>query len=179
MLGYKIGGALGAVAYLLFFTAGVAIDSAPFRAQLLNGSVNWQAYLAVVCTYTPINVAILSLLAGLMGGCSSLITHKRRLEVEVDTPAGRFHRLDPRSLIYRTESPIASMLRSIVVYFGFTAGILVTTVDPFTAASPEKYIRLAAAVSFFSFVVGYDPTKFSGLLNTPIAGKSGAGQGKK
>ena len=81
--------------------------------------------------------------------------------------------------MYRTESPVASMLRSIVVYFGFMAGILVTTVDPFTATTPEKYIRIAAAVSFFSFIVGYDPTKFSGLLNTPLGGRSGRSAGKK
>ena len=49
--------------------------------------------------------------------------------------------------------------------------MLLTTVSPFTTTTPEQYVRLAAAVSFFAFIVGYDPTKFRGLMNTPLPRK--------
>lgn len=160
----KIGGSAALIIWVLLFTAGLTIDSGPYRTQVNSALFSWGAFFMVVLTYTPTNVAILSLLSGYVAGCASLITHHRYRE-----KAEKAGRLTKEALLehlmYRTESPMASMFRGMVVYFGFMAGILVTTVSPFTATTPEQYIRLAAAVSFFAFVVGYDPTKFSSLLN--------------
>jgi hypothetical protein len=163
MLSYKIMGTIASMAFVALFTAGVVVDSGPFRTQL-NTSFTPGALLAVMLTYTPSNVALLAMLAGFIGGCSSLITHRSAL-VKEGSPVDQ-------SALYRTESPIASMLRSLVAYLAFMAGVLVTTIAPFTATTPEQYVRFAAAVSFFAFVVGYDPTKFQGLLSVGLPSKS-------
>ena len=173
MLAYKIFGTLAAIAYVALFTAGVVVDSGPFRTQLNGSSFSVGALVAVMLTYTPSNVAILSMLAGLIGGCSSLITHGKPQSGEIKPPGRGGTHLE-QSLLYRTESPIASMFRSLVAYLAFMAGVLATTVAPFTATTPEQYVRFASAVSFFAFVVGYDPTRFQGLLNMQLPGRSSA-----
>ena len=170
-LTYKIIGTIAVIAFIALFTAGVVMDSSPYRAQLNSPSFNLTALLAVMLTYTPSNVAFLALLYGLIAGCSSILTHGRVTHAshQVATEA----RME-ESATYRTESPVASMFRSLVAYLAFMAGVLITTVSPFTTTTPEQYVRLAAAVSFFAFIVGYDPTKFRGLLNTPLPRKGAA-----
>ena len=165
MLSYKIMGTIAALAFVALFTVGLVVDSVPFRTQL-NSSFTLGALLAVMLTYTPSNVALLAMLSGFISGCSSLITHRPTLARE-GSPVNQ-------SALYRTESPIASMFRSLVAYLAFMAGVLVTTIAPFTATTPEQYVRFAAAVSFFAFVVGYDPTKFQGLLSVGLPTKSPA-----
>lgn len=176
MLAYKILGTLAAIAYVALFTAGVVVDSGPFRTQLNGSSFSIGALIIVMMTYTPSNVAILSMLAGLISGCSSLITHEKLHSSEETHRQGKAHL--SQSILYRTESPVASMFRSLVAYLAFMAGILATTVAPFTATTPEQYVRFAAAVSFFAFVVGYDPTRFQGLLSLQLPGRS-AEKGKQ
>jgi len=167
----KISGGVALVAWIVLFSAGLTIDSSPYRTQVNSPLFSWGAFLMVILTYTPTNVAILSLFSGYIAGCASLITHHRfREKAEKE---GTLSKETLREhLLFRTESPLASMFRSIVVYFGFMAGVLVTTVSPFTATTPEQYIRLASAISFFAFVVGYDPTKFSSLLGARLGGGS-------
>ena len=177
MLAYKILGTLAAIAYVALFTVGVVLDSGPFRAQLNGSSFTIGALVVVMLTYTPSNVALLCMLAGLISGCSSLITHEKLPPPEVK-PRGQGGTHLNQSILYRTESPIASMFRSLVAYFAFMAGVLATTVAPFTATTPEQYVRFAAAVSFFAFIVGYDPTRFQGLMSMQLPGRS-AEKGKQ
>ena len=176
MLAYKILGILATIAFVALFTAGVVMDSGPFRTQL-NGSFSIGALVVVMLTYTPSNVAILAMLSGLISGCSSLITHQKLDSSEDKTHEQGSTHLS-QSILYRTESPIASMFRSLVAYLAFMAGVLATTVAPFTATTPEQYVRFAAAVSFFAFVVGYDPTRFQGLMSLQLPGRS-AEKGKQ
>jgi len=168
---YKITGTLAAFAYIALFTAGIVINSAPFRDQLNAGTFSIGALVIVMLIYTPSNVAFLAMLSGLIGGCASIITHSRHLQ-EANGSRKSGSGLPSASEVYRTESPVASMFRSLVAYLAFMAGILVTTVAPFTTTTPEQYIRLASAVSFFAFVVGYDPTKFQGLMSLSFPVKS-------
>jgi hypothetical protein len=170
---YKILGSIGAVVYIAIFTAGIVVDSSPYRAQVTGGAFSFTAFIAAMLTYTPTNIAFLALLAGYVAGCASRITSSP-VEVPSTTPTEPAAKAVTLSTLYRSESPIASMFRSLIVYFGFLAGILVTTVDQFSAPTPDQYIRLAAAVSFFSFVIGYDPTRLSSLLsNVTLPLKSG------
>jgi hypothetical protein len=160
---YKVLGTIGAVLYIALLTAGIVIDSSPYRAQVTAGLFNFWAFIGVMLTFTPTNVALLAMLAGYVAGCASRITSS-----PVGVPAASSDptaKMVTLSTLYRSESPVASMFRSLIVYFGFMAGILVTTVDQFTSTTPEQYIRLAAAVSFFSFVIGYDPTRLTSLLS--------------
>jgi hypothetical protein len=161
---YKIMGLIGAVLYVALLTAGIVIDSGPYRAQFTGGLFNIWAFIAAMLTYTPTNIAFLALLAGYVAGCASRIT-SARVDLPPATATEPEAKMVTLSTLYRSESPVASMFRSLIVYFGFMAGILVTTVGPFTAPTPDQYIRLAAAVSFFSFVIGYDPTRLTSLLS--------------
>ena len=149
--------------YIAILAGGIIINSQPFRDDVADGKFGLYAFVMAMLTYTPTNIAFLAMLAGLLGGCASRITS---MGEDAAAAGGTTEPLAARSLAYRTESPFASMFRSLVVYLGFIAGILVTTVDQFTTTTPDQYIRLAAAVSFFCFVVGYDPTRLTRLLSS-------------
>ena len=182
-------GSLTIVAFLALLGAGLLIDSTPYRLRLLPDSgagvamaaaqpgephpptqpeppkvlpanvSRATAFVASMLFFTPINVAFLTLLAGLLGGITSQIT---------------FTAAAPESLTdiqksFRTENPLASMTRGFVVYLAFIAGVYVATSQPFANVTADQYLRLAGTLSFFAFVVGYDPTKFQDWL-----GKVGA-----
>jgi len=181
-------GVLSLVAWFALFAAGVTIDSSPYRAVLASiggapvqsasvapqpgvapstlgggkGLTKWEGFVGTMLFYTPLNVALLTICAGLVGGCASSITYSKTRGAEKPpsdekVPEGR--------TIFRTENPVASMLRSFLVYLAFIAGIFITTNDPFWKPTPDQYVRLAGSLSFFAFVVGYDPTRFQDILS--------------
>jgi len=69
------------------------------------------------------------------------------------------------------ENPYSSMLRGLVVYFAFLAGVFVATATAFAdnPVSPQQYALSVGVVSLIAFIVGYDPTVFRSLLS--ISGK--------
>jgi hypothetical protein len=183
-------GCAALLAYLLLFAAGMLVSSEPYRKQLAEHSVSispvavataanvatppvtaqpltsaemFKAFLLAMLLYTPTNVALLTILAGFVGGCASYLTYaEASTELRAkgtDQPAP-----DLRAL-FRTESPFASMFRSLLVYLATMAGIFVTTSEPFATPTAEQYVRLAAAISVFAFIVGYDPTKFHDIVD--------------
>lgn len=181
---FGILGVLALIGYFALFSAGIVIDSKAYRERVMGPSpaasaaalaaaasdepapvsaapastsgLDWIALGAFALTYTPLNVGILCILAGLIGGCASRITYDQPSALAAEEPAA-----NP----FRTESPFASMLRSFLVYIAIVAGVSISTDGAFAATSSEGYVRFAATVSFFAFVVGYDPTKFGEWLN--------------
>ena len=161
--------------WLLVFSAGVLISSKPYRDALLVGQDILANFLPATLVYTPINAAILSAIAGLIGGCASnLVSHQRKLEDrEEAVEAGQKHSasLLEKRLAYMTESPFLSLLRGFAVYLTFLAGILIATDDPFKDGSSVQFMRYAGFVSLVAFGMGYDPTRFEQLLdNIPTVG---------
>jgi hypothetical protein len=75
------------------------------------------------------------------------------------------------STLYRTENPVASMLRGFAVYGAYMAGSFIATDKPFTATSPELYARVAGVTSLAAFSVGFDPTFLYGLIG--LKGRNG------
>ncbi len=165
-------GCVAVLAWLGLFAAGLLMDSKPYRLELLphqpNAAVagllpdqamtdppsfDRAAFLACVALYTPLNAALLTLLAGFVGGCTSSITHARNSDADhaPDNP-------------YLTENPFASMLRAFLVYVGVIAGIYITGGSPFADPSADQYVRFAGTVSSLAFIVGYDPTTFTALV---------------
>ena len=130
-------------------------------------------FLAGMILFTPINVALLALLAGLIGGCASNEADHDDLRREIieaekhDNVAAL--RLLRRKLHYLKEHPAYSMMRSFIVYLVFVSGIYIATSDPFNPSSQAQgftqYIRLAGLVSLLGFMVGYDPTRFEQWLD--------------
>lgn len=195
-------GSVALAAYLALFAAGMLVDSRPYReriapaAQATPASAPLEAgfgaaaaaapgvssaatpafdagaFLVSMALYTPINVALLTLLAGFLGGCASSITYSPAqlpAGAAVDDAAAK--QAETR-LLFRTESPFASMFRSFLVYLAFIAGIFITTSQPFENATADQYVRFAGTISLFAFVVGYDPTKLNDFLEfVPKRGK--------
>lgn len=183
-------GCAALAAYLALFSAGMFIDSKPYRDRLSGGAspLNTalsgealilpavsaapparigvvEAFVASVFLYTPTNVAVLTLLAGFLGGCASNMTFGRGGWGKAqDAAADPDDRAVGIELIH-TESPFASMFRSFLVYLAFITGIFITTSEPFQNPTAEQYVRFAGTISLFAFVVGYDPTKFQDFLD--------------
>lgn len=144
----------GIAVWLVTFLFGTLVDSRPYREQfavlaggftgtLVNG-------LVVIGTYTLTNVAILCLVAGLLGALgarASLGTDAELAESIQDTTS-------PRN---------SALLRAFLVYLSLIAGVLIFGDDP-AAPTQRQYVRLAGFTSLLSFVVNYRPALFGKLL---------------
>jgi hypothetical protein len=134
----SFGGVACIICWILLFSAGLFVD-------------------------TPTNAALLTCLAGLAGGISSRLTYGRFVEDPLGIEATE--KLTVADVLVRTENPVASMLRSFIVYFIFVAGLaLASPQNPFSEPTQDQYFRFAAMVSVLGFVVGYDPSVFNSLL---------------
>ena len=65
------------------------------------------------------------------------------------------------------------MLRGIVIFFAFLAGVFVTSSNALSAPTAQAYTQAAGIVSMLAFLVGYDPTMFRSFIN--VAGKMKGG----
>ena len=116
--------------WMALLVLGLTIDSKPYRAALLTG-FDLTLLIQVALFYTPINVALLTCLAGLIGGISSNLTfHPAAPPAEAAAAEVHFARWCER------RNPFASLLRSFVVYLLFIAGIAITTDAPFPIPQP-------------------------------------------
>jgi len=160
-----LGGTAAVLVWFLLFGAGLLVDSAPYRTDL-SEHFTFEDIAATICLYTPLNVALLTLLAGFAGGCLSRVTYAHWItqgtEGKADLPsdAGITARM-----LFMTESPFASTMRSFVVYLVVIGGLYITTNAPFDKPTSDQYVRFAGTVSLLSFVVGYDPTRLQDLMN--------------
>jgi hypothetical protein len=137
-------GSLALIAWLAFFSVGLLIDSGKYRRHLspqastislttdsqsggksaeeFHGSTAHAFGAAIVC-YTPTNLLFLTLLAGLLGGCSSNVRAQQMDDALKSENKER--------LMYLEESPWSAMVRSFVVYMCVIAGLYVVIDDPF------------------------------------------------
>ena len=141
------------VIWVLMFSAGLIIDTTALRLRIQKdidthheSSSYWADYWQVMIAYTPANVAILSIMAGLLGGCASNLawmTDQKDLknsvadlmkQPEIDLQG---HTLIRRAS-YMKENPVVAMIRGFVVYLAILAGILMTVENPFPSQSPSK-----------------------------------------
>ncbi|WP_367874537.1 hypothetical protein [Luteolibacter sp. Populi] len=141
-------------------------------------------FLAAMLLFIPTNVALLTLLAGFVGGCASneadLEHLKRRLKLAEDNnEVEKVMELQQR-LAYLGEHPAYSMIRAMVVYLVFVSGLYIAAADPFSGEGQTsqlaQYLRLAGLLSLLGFVVGYDPSRFRlwlDLVPTPAANTGG------
>ena len=129
-------------------------------------------------TYTPTNLGLLCFFGGLMGGCSSRAAYRRlrslgKIVAKSDELApsnsGQDSSAQPilskTRIFYLSEHPFVSGLRSFVVYLALLSGFYLAAGDPFKDMSAGQYLRLAGLVSCVAFAVGYDPSRFTDLIN--------------
>lgn len=177
-------GLMAVVLWIVLFGAALLIDSKPYRSKLsanppvsdvtmttvsqspnVRQKFDWSAFGVSVLLYTPLNVAVLTLISGFIGGCASSITYESGHVQTNSQESKETDELQRQRSVFLTESPFASMLRSFMVYLGLIAGIYITTNDPFANPTADQYVRFAGTTSLLAFVIGYDPTKFQDLIN--------------
>jgi hypothetical protein len=153
--------------WIVMFSLGLLINSKPYRDTILSHFGLPDFFMSII-TYTPTNIAFLCIIAAFSGGCASRLViigiHK---DPASDSQISEKDKTD--SQLYMTENPFSSMLRGLVVYFAFLAGVFVAAPNPFAETSPQQYAQAAGVVSLFSFIVGYDPTVFRSFIS--LAGK--------
>lgn len=145
------------------FSLGLLLNSQPYRDIILN-HFDLINFLMSILTFTPTNVAMLSVIAAFSGGCASRlliagITKKTIPDIE----NSEIEKED--SHIYKSENPFSSMLRGLVVYFAFLTGVFIASPNPFGTTTPQQYAQTAGVVSLLSFIVGYDPTTFRSFIS--------------
>jgi hypothetical protein len=160
-------GLTGIVGWLTMFSLGLLVNSQVYRMGVLH-QFNWNDFIMSILTYTPTNIAMLSVIAAFAGGCASrmLIAGVAK---KTGSPAQDQETEKTDSQLYMAENPFGSMLRGLVVYFGYLAGVFIANSAPFSNVTQEQYAQSAGIVSLFAFVVGFDPTVFRSFIS--ISGK--------
>jgi hypothetical protein len=155
-------GSCGVITWIVLFSAGMLIDSSQYR-NTLTTDFTWFKFIMTMFTFTPSNIAILCLVSAFTGGCASLLVIKKAQKVlGLDEQANR---VKSNSRIYMSENPFSSMLRGILVFFAFLAGVFVTSSNALSAPTAQAYTQAAGVVSMIAFLVGYDPTMFRTLIS--------------
>lgn len=127
------------------------------------------AFFYSVLVYTPTNMALLTLFAGLLGGCVSNIKYSMMTNEERAN-------LKPKEEAILSENPLSATMRGFVIYLCMVAGLYVVLDDPFKDSTPGQYARLAGSMSLVAFIVGFDPTRIKAWLRMADS-KSGSDSG--
>ncbi len=115
------------------------------------------AFFYSVLVFTPTNMALLTLFAGLLGGCVSNIKYSM---MTIEERAN----LKPNEEAILSENPLSATMRGFVIYLCMVAGLYVVLDDPFKDSTPGQYARLAGSMSLVAFIVGFDPTRIKAWL---------------
>ncbi len=107
--------------WFTLLTVGITVNSAYYLDAIEAKGGNLTDLMMVMISYTPTNVALMAVWAGLSGGLTSNLAAKNYFQ-HVDE-----EKLDPTSpdfqrFIYMTESPVVSALRGFMVYMIFIVG---------------------------------------------------------
>jgi hypothetical protein len=101
--------------------------------------------------FTPTNIAGLSLVAGLLGA----LGRKATLHAEEEDPNENPFPEDP------INPYLSGLIRGFFMYLLIISGTVIVLETPFSAPTQEQYIRLAGIISIASFIVSYNPNKFT------------------
>jgi len=153
---------------------GVApLDMPALRRNLLeaadgrSGSRQLFDYLICLVCYSPVNIAVLSLIAGAMGGAMSNLYVSALPEKE----RKRLEEHEPVTFQALVQSHWVAAVEGLIGYVCLVAGLYVLVDDPFRNPTPASYTKIAGIASAVAFAVGYDHTRFSGLLRSiPVPG---------
>lgn len=145
----------------------------PQRSIRSDHTSKWASYFLATLTFMPVNVALLTVLAAFLGGCSGspqfVLDVEARLR-RIEEGGGVDEELESR-LQYLNEHPAFSAFRGLIVYLVIASGLFVFagsetfTSEPDQTGSLTRYIRYAGIFSVFGYLAGHDPTVFTSLLN--------------
>lgn len=167
---YVILGIAALLTWVVLFSAGILMNSQPYREALGAGAINMTNLVNAILIYTPTNIALLCILAALTGGCASRIQSLNGIlsRIEHARASGdpdRVERLEIRRQ-FMFESPFQAMLRGFLVFIASVSGMLIISAEPFTDPSPEQFTRLASLLSTLSFVFGFDPSRLEDVIQS-------------
>jgi len=156
-------------------TAKSGEDPKPFVSPPTNPSTfaSIKSFFVTMVCYTPINLALLTLVAGLIGGYASNITLDTMSDEQLADMKKRF----PRRDFFLQEPPISAAIRGFVVFLCVVAGLYLAMDDPFKDPTSGQYIRLAGSISVMAFLVGYDASRLEDWLRIVPGPKSDADNG--
>lgn len=130
-----------------------------------EGAKGWTLVWLVIIVfffYTPTNLALLCMLAGLMGALG------RRAYLH---PMGNLNkRKQPRTeqentLPFDTINPyLSGVIRGFFVYLVLISGSLILFDNPFTNPTADGYSRLAGMLSLLSFIMSYNPLIYGSVF---------------
>lgn len=131
----------------------------------------FSAFFVAAIAFIPINVAMLCVIAGFIGGCSVSEELIRDVRMDVDnqkeSPSSSPSK---RRLNFLTEHPAFSAIRGLVVFLLISSGLFVFAGSELLIESGSQeealgnYIKFAGIFSFFAYFAGHDPTVFSAML---------------
>ena len=165
--------------WLIIFISGILINSEPYRNVITgegnNLTTGWNepglvfAWFVVIFSYTPSNLLMLSVFAGMIGAISRIAKLHVTKVGEEEIPSDK-------------TSPIMSgVLRGMFIYLLMLSGLLVLDEAALTEPSQDQYARLAGIVSLFCFLISYDPSRFRSLLDrgfSKLEGRNGNAESK-
>jgi uncharacterized membrane protein len=140
--------------WFALFVAGTFIGTKPYRDTLAGDAgvgEKLQALIVVLFCYTATNIALLCCIASILGGIFRRMRERQR------------QRLRSPSLLVLLLSLI---LQGFVVYLVMVTGVVSFGGSDHFLENPtqEQYMRLAAASSLISLVIGYSPGLFNSLM---------------
>jgi|LakMenEpi03Aug12_release.lakeMendotaPanAssembly.Ray.scaffolds.fasta_scaffold585507_2 hypothetical protein len=164
---YRKLSAVSILIWIVLFSAGLVVSSEPYVCQLKKG-FSLGNFIVASFSYTPSNVAILSVLAGFIGGCMSKLIGADEIEKNIKKAREDKNDAALKNLLRRrcflTEPPLHAMFRGFLTYLAIISGIVLLVSDPFEITSPKEYVRIAGLISGICFLMGYDPTRFEELI---------------
>jgi len=162
------------VFWLTVLLGGITVETRPFRCAISpagvasleaesvglhqgepclpasNGRSLIVAFVVVLLFYTPVNLALVSASAGVLGTFGNL--------ANLDEERRSRH-------LRETSNPyLAALLRGFFAYLFMISGLLLLDLNPFANLSPGQYIRLAGFLSILSFVINYHTLLFRMLI---------------
>jgi hypothetical protein len=154
-----IAGVVAIVLWFALFVGGTNIGTKPDR-EILAGNVpstigeKVGAAITVLFCYTATNIAMLCCTAAALGG---LLRRYRQTDRHPDRP------LQPASLFVLM---LTFVLQGFIIYLVMVAGAISFVGWGQFVESPtqDQYIRLAAAASLVSLMIGYSPGLFNNLI---------------
>jgi hypothetical protein len=137
--------------WLLLFMLGMLIDSEPYRTYFADNPLSICTACMIVWTWTPINIGLLALLAGLIGGLNRGLLD--------DDPDNDHHDNGLRYYCW------TGLVAGFVIYLAFMAGMILVSDDLFVTLTVEKYTKLASLLSITAIVAGLRPEFLEGLFS--------------
>lgn len=164
----------------------LALSESERRSRQRMGPIEGALYLlALGLSYPSTSIALLGVLAGLVGGCASRIAWAKSVD-QTKSLAGHeaTDTAQPRALeagsgevatagddssakiasYYRAESVFVSTARGFAATLAYLAGVAVLAALPNRAVDPSDYAKVASLASLLAFLAGYDFGMFLQLI---------------